>query len=106
MKSHSLTPEKASEFLKTFSRIQTCCIQIIKMKNKLGAHHVRDTQLSGIPFSLELQFSSFSINSHNQRLLCHGFAIHQLLGECPDMRQENDKSYPYPKRAFSSRTNR
>lgn len=91
MKSLSLILEKAPAFLKTFSRIQTSCIQIIKMKNKLGARSVRDTQLSGIPFNLELQFSSLSIDSHNQRLLCHVFAIQQLLGECPDMKQENDK---------------
>lgn len=91
MKTLSLPLEKTSVFLEIFLRIQTSCIQIIKMKNKLGAHSVRGTQLSGIPFNLELQFSSLSTDSHNHRLLCHVFAIQQLLGECPDMKQENDK---------------
>lgn len=62
------------------------------MKNKLEAYCVRDTQLSGIPFNLQLQFSSLSINSHSQRLLCYVFAIQQLLGECPDVKQVNDKA--------------
>lgn len=61
------------------------------MKNKLGTHSATKTQLSGIPFNLELQFSSLTIDSHNERLLCRDFAIQQLLGEGPDMRQENDK---------------
>lgn len=69
-----LTSEKASVVSKIFLRIQSSSTHIIKMKKKLGARSVRETQIHGIAFNLELQFSGLSINS-----TINGFFVMSLL---------------------------